>query len=122
MSRVNPVVVVLGVALCAGCSNGKSSAPAAVAILAPAALDFGSQPVGQTSAAKDVTLSDTGSAALAIAGIEVGPDYAQVSSCGGTLGPGASCTIQVTVTPQVSGPRPGTLVGTNSTLTEFGIL
>jgi len=85
-----------------------------VASLAPSSLTFGNQPVGATSAASPVTLSNTGSGALAITSIAVSGDFAQTNTCGGSLAAGATCTINVTFTPAVSGARSGTLTVTDN--------
>src|SRR5262249_40505030 len=84
-------------------------APAPVVNPSPTGLSFGSRPVGTTSAAQGVTLSNFGTAALAIGAIAAIGDFAQTNNCGTSLAVGASCTINVTFTPTVSGARAGTL-------------
>jgi hypothetical protein len=74
-------------------------------------LNFGKQKVGTTSAAKTVTLTNTGTTALALSTLTISGDFALASgtSCanGGTLAPTASCAINVTFTPAAKGTRLG---------------
>ena len=70
-------------------------------------LAFGSQAVGATSAARTITLSDTGTGALSITGIALTgaspSDFAQSNNCGASVAAGGNCTISVTFTPAASG-------------------
>ena len=79
--------------------------------LSPTSLAFGSQPVGKTSTARTVTLSNTGRAALSITGLAIkgtnGSNFAQTNTCGKSLAGGAHCTIGVRFTPSASGSRAG---------------
>jgi hypothetical protein len=86
---------------------GTGGAP--VAALSPASLAFSAQPVGTSSAAQAVTLTNTGNATLTINNIEIRADFVKVNNCPSTLGPNASCTINVTFTPTASGTRTGAL-------------
>jgi Abnormal spindle-like microcephaly-assoc'd, ASPM-SPD-2-Hydin len=86
--------------------------PAPAVSLAPTSLSFGNQAVGQTSAGKMVTLTNSGSAALTITSVTVtGPnatDFAAPNTCPvspNTLAAGASCTLTVTFTPSAAGTR-----------------
>lgn len=77
----------------------------------PGALDFGSVPVG-TPSRLPVQVTNTGTTPITFTGISATTDYSPAGTCpapGGQLPAGASCTIQVTFTPSVPGPRPGTL-------------
>ena len=92
--------------------TGTVSAPAMT--LNPTSLSFGNQNVGTTSAAKTVTLTNSGTAALTITSISVtgtnAGDFAQTNTCPispSTLAAGANCTISVTFTPSASGARSG---------------
>ncbi len=84
---------------------GTATAPAAA--LAPTSVAFASRPVGSTSGEEDVTLTDTGNAALAIGSIAVSgtdaADFSESDHCPATLAPGASCTIALTFTPDREG-------------------
>ena len=79
--------------------------------ISPGALTFsGSQAVGSTSAAQNITLKNVGSAALNISGITVGNNFTMnAGACGSTLAAGASCVIAVSFQPTVAGPLAGLL-------------
>jgi len=81
------------------------------ASLAPSSLTFGGQNVGTASAAQNLTLTNSGTAALTIASIALSGsgDFAQTNNCGATLAAGSSCTVNVTFTPSLTGIRNGTL-------------
>jgi hypothetical protein len=77
--------------------------------LSPTSLTFGNQPVGTTSPAKKITLTNVGSTTLSITGISLtgaNPgDYAETTTCGSSLAAGANCSISVTFTPTATGSR-----------------
>jgi hypothetical protein len=77
-----------------------------LAAVSPASLTFSSS-MNVASAAQTVTLSNTGSAPLAITGINLGGtngnQFAQTNTCGTSVAAGASCTIAVTFTPTTAG-------------------
>ncbi|MGA9039431.1 MAG: choice-of-anchor D domain-containing protein [Terriglobales bacterium] len=78
--------------------------------ISPESLDFGAQPVGILAPPKTATLSNTGTTALTITDIVTsGIDFAQTNTCGPSLAPGATCSIQITFKPAVTGPRMATL-------------
>jgi hypothetical protein len=80
-------------------------------------MDFGAQQVGVTSAAKMVTLTNTGSSTLNIASIaSIGGPFAETNTCAATLSAGSQCTISITFTPSSPGPVPP--VGWNITVTS----
>jgi Abnormal spindle-like microcephaly-assoc'd, ASPM-SPD-2-Hydin len=90
--------------------TGTGTAPAVT--LGPASLSFTSQPVGTTSAAQTTTLTNSGTAALAIAAITVAGanagDFTQTTTCPlspATLDVNATCTISVRFSPGATGPR-----------------
>jgi hypothetical protein len=72
-------------------------------------LDFGSQPIGTTSPAKPVSLSNTGKASLKISSVATTGDFAQTNNCKSNLAAGKSCAISVTFKPTSGGIRSGTL-------------
>jgi hypothetical protein len=82
--------------------------------LSPTSLNFGNQPVAQTSSAQTVTVTNLGTTAVTIYAISVHgadvADFAQTNNCGATLGAGASCTINVTFTPTATGSRSASVV------------
>jgi len=69
----------------------------------PSQLDFGTIPVGQTSAPLSTTMTNAGSSTLHIDGIALGgsnpADYTETNSCGASLAGSTSCTIIVTFRP-----------------------
>jgi len=69
-------------------------------------LVFPNQLFGTKSAAQKVTVTDTGSAALAISSVTVSGNFA-ASGCGGFLASGASCTLSVTFSPKGYGSLKG---------------
>jgi uncharacterized repeat protein (TIGR01451 family) len=86
------------------------TAPASPSVtLAPTSLTFAAQTVGTTSPSQGVTLTNSGNAALTIAGITVtgtNPgDFAQTNTCPASLAAGANCTITVTFKPTLAGAR-----------------
>ena len=90
---------------------GTGTAP--VVGLSATTLTFGSQAVGASSPAQTVTLSNTGSAGLSIAGLAVtgtnAGDFAQTNTCGSSVAAGGNCTIGVTFTPAATGSRTASL-------------
>jgi hypothetical protein len=88
---------------------GKATGTAPVVSLTPVTLKFASAKVGSTSAAKVVTLKNTGGTTLNIpsGGIKIsGADAASfidTTTCGATVAAGASCTISVRFKPVAAG-------------------
>ena len=76
--------------------------------LSIADLTFGNQGVGTISTAPIVTLTNTGASLLTITSIAVSVDFAQTNDCV-TLAASASCTVNVTFTPTVTGLLSGDL-------------
>jgi hypothetical protein len=72
-------------------------------------LSFAAQRVSTTSASQSVTLSNTGTAALAISSFTVTGDFALTNNCGTSLASGNSCSVNVTFTPTARGTRSGTV-------------
>jgi hypothetical protein len=75
----------------------------------PTSLNFGNQPVGTTSLAKKITLSNKASVTVSITSISITgtdkKDFAETNTCGASVKAGASCTITVTFTPSADGKR-----------------
>ena len=102
-------------------SGSGTTASAPVVSLSPTSLSFGNQQVKTTSAARTVTLTNSGNAALTIHSIGLsGPnsgDFHQQHTCpssSSTLAAGASCTISVTFTPTADGSRSANLAITDN--------
>jgi ASPM-SPD-2-Hydin domain-containing protein len=78
--------------------------------LSPISLTFGTQVLGSSSAAKKVTLKNTGTTSLTINSITVSPDFSvSATTCGGSLAPQANCTISIVFKPAGTGTRSGAL-------------
>ncbi|WP_396270500.1 choice-of-anchor D domain-containing protein [Ideonella sp.] len=108
--------------LASNASNGTGSvalsgtgqqAPAPVVSLAPGSLDFGNQVVGTSSANRNITLSNTGNAALSITGIAASGAFGVNHACGSSLPAGGSCTLQVSFTPTGAGAASGAVTVTS---------
>ncbi len=89
--------------------SGVGTAPASV-VLTPTSLAFGSLNVGSTSAAQNITVSNTGGTATALQSVTVSGDFSiSANTCATTLGPSVGCTVSVEFAPGASGVRNGTL-------------
>lgn len=79
--------------------------------LSTSGLFFPGQAVGTTSLPQPVTVSNAGTAPLAISGVSASGDFAAASDCTtlSPLAPLATCGITVTFTPIVPGVRTGSL-------------
>ncbi len=77
------------------------------ALLSSTSLSFASEPIGYSTAAQNVTLTNTGSSALALTSIRIaGADsasFASSNTCGASLAAGSSCRIGVRFAPTVTG-------------------
>ena len=92
-----------------------SGVPSAAVAFSPTSLNFPNQIVNTTSAPLLVTLTNTGAAAMSITSIaSATSEFSELNTCGSGLAPGASCTISVTFTPAISGPRAGTITVTDN--------
>jgi hypothetical protein len=87
--------------------TGVTSAP--LAVLSPATLVFAPQWYKSASPPQPVTLSNTGNAELAISGVGISGNFLQTNDCGSSVAAGASCTIEVAITPAAYGAISGTL-------------
>lgn len=92
--------------------TGEGVAP--IVALSPSSLDFGDQKVGVESSPKRVTLTNSGSGTLSIAGIGTQGPFAQTNTCGSSVDEGASCTIDVTFKPTAAGTVAGELTITDN--------
>ncbi len=89
-----------------GCGSGGTPG----ASLSTTKLSFGKVVIGQTSAAKSVTLTNNGSATLNISSITISGDYSiSNNTCGSTLNAGANCSVSVKFSPTAKNTRKGTL-------------
>ena len=100
---------VLGAAADIGAFESLASISAPVVMLDPLSVNFGSQRVGTTSGAEQVTLTNIGGLTLNISNIGTSGNFSQTNNCGTTLAAGSNCTIDVTFTPTGKSQRMGTL-------------
>jgi Abnormal spindle-like microcephaly-assoc'd, ASPM-SPD-2-Hydin len=80
---------------------------------APSSLAFAGQVFGTTSAAQTVTVTNTGNSALAFssATFSGNGDFSATGSClTASVAAGSTCTLQVTFTPQATGPRTAQMI------------
>jgi hypothetical protein len=93
-----------------------------VTTLPPATLAFGSVEVGETSAAKGVTLANNLATPLTISSITVPAPYAltPATTCAnpGMLAGSSTCTIYITLTPAASGAVPATALSISDSATN----
>jgi hypothetical protein len=79
----------------------------------PSPIAFGPQAVNTTSAPQVVTVTNTGSAPLAISSVTLGApnpgQFNRVNNCPATLPAGNSCTVSVTFRPTSLGAKGATL-------------
>jgi hypothetical protein len=87
---------------------GTATAAGAV-VLMPVALTFPQTSVNATSAAQNITVSNTSAAAITLGSAAVSGDFTvTTNSCSSTLAAGAGCTVSVAFTPKTSGASSGT--------------
>jgi len=82
------------------------------AIVSPTSLTFAAQKVGTSSPAKNVTLKNNLSSALAFTTTFTGADpgdYSASNNCSGSVAAKSTCTIGVTFSPTAKGTRTATL-------------
>lgn len=104
-----------GSPLSIGISGNGTTVLAPQTQLSATTLVLGNEIVGSPTAAKPLTITNVGSAALTISSIAVvGADFSHQSGCGASVAPGANCIVQVTMTPTAQGARSGTLTVTTN--------
>ncbi|MEP7297085.1 MAG: choice-of-anchor D domain-containing protein [Burkholderiales bacterium] len=109
-NTLTPIVIALS-----GTATG-TVAPAPVASITPASLALGSVAIGATGTAQNVTVSNTGNAALSLSAITSSnaADFVIAGgtcSAGGSVAAGASCTVSMAFKPAAgaTGARTGSL-------------
>jgi centrosomal CEP192-like protein/beta-propeller repeat-containing protein len=83
-------------------------------MVSPTSLTFASQVLGTISAGQNVTLTNSGSSAVAIGSINITGDFGQTNNCGSMVAAASSCAISVTFSPAGVGARSGTLTVTDN--------
>jgi hypothetical protein len=107
--------------------SGVGNAPA-TDTLAPPSLTFAQQTIGTTSAAQQVTLTNSGDVALTLIAASVSAgDFLATNNCGASLNAHSSCAIVVAFAPSAVGTRTATLTVTDQvrsqtvSLAGFGV-
>jgi hypothetical protein len=77
--------------------------------VAPGNLVFPSQPDGSVSSQQSVSLTNSGTAQLALDSISTSGDFIQTSNCGAVLAPSTGCTAMVAFKSTALGNRTGSL-------------
>ena len=72
-------------------------------------LNFNKQAVGTKSAARTVTLTNTGKTALTITLMKATGQFGMTSTCGSSVAASANCAISVTFSPKTKGAKSGTV-------------
>ncbi len=103
-----------------------AAAPVPAVGLSATTLAFGNQTLGTTSAAKSVSISNTGTANLVLGTITTtgtnAAEFAPSKCSGSTLTPGASCAVNVTFTPAALNARSATLsIASNASGSPHGV-
>ncbi|HEX5426282.1 MAG TPA: choice-of-anchor D domain-containing protein [Candidatus Acidoferrales bacterium] len=92
--------------------TGTAQPPAAVQVT-PTALTFGPQAIGTKSTAQQVTIANTGGAALAVNGISVSGtnagDFSETNNCPPSLAASANCVVSVVFDATAPGARAASL-------------
>jgi hypothetical protein len=102
--------------------SGTGTAAAAI-VLNPISVTYSGTNVGASSAAQNITISNTGGALVTLGAPVVTGDFTLSSNtCGPTLAPGVGCTVAVEFVPTISGARTGTLTVTDSVGTQTSSL
>lgn len=84
--------------------------PIPVVRVSPSTIGFGSRVLGSTSESQKVTVTNAGGAPATLSGLTISVDYVILSNtCGATLSPQSSCSMDVALRPVGFGPRAGTL-------------
>lgn len=106
--RKEVCLLFLGTCLLSACGGGGISSSPKV-FFSPNSLSFSDEAIGNSTSSQPVTLTNSGTGTLNIAGIVASTSFAETDSCGPTLAPGANCLINVTFTPSGTAGVAGTL-------------
>lgn len=97
-----------------GAVNGSSVAP--VLFHSPTSLTFANQIINTPSGGQVVTLTNTGTAPMTIAGLAMqsGAQFSLTNTCSGSLAPADSCGVTVTFTPTSVGSQTDNIIVTTN--------
>lgn len=90
--------------------------------MTPASADFGSEPVGFTSAVKSFVWKNNSIFAVSLLSLSASSDFAVTSNSCGSVAAGATCQVDVVFKPTALGARTGTLTVKSSANTLTGTL
>jgi Bacterial Ig-like domain (group 3)/Abnormal spindle-like microcephaly-assoc'd, ASPM-SPD-2-Hydin/Bacterial Ig-like domain (group 2) len=92
--------------------------PPPVMSVSPVSLSFGSQNVGATSTAQQLTVTNTSNSNLKIVSVGATGDFSETDNCASSspLPTNGTCTLNVTFTPTGTGARQGTVSISNGTI------
>lgn len=97
-------------AVTVGLSGVAVPVPAPAVVLSPASADFGTATVGGAAVKRSITLTNSGSATLALNGSAVsGIGFSSTDTCGASLAAGASCAFSIAFAPAGVGAYSGSL-------------
>lgn len=88
--------------------TGFPPAPTLVPQFSPGSVDFGTRPI-HSAHQISVTLSNAGNSALTLNDLSIGGAFTATDDCPATLAPNASCTVQITFSPDAAGNYSGVL-------------
>jgi hypothetical protein len=109
------VVCIFVVPLLAGCGGGgRMQSGLAAVTLTPNRLSFPDEAPGSASPAQSVTITNSGTAELAISGIAIGANFQEVDDCSSPVAVGAHCALNVTFVPTIIGNLQGTVTLTDN--------
>ena len=99
--------------------SGTGTVASSTATVDPSSLSFSATNLGSTSPAQTVTLRNGGAAAISsistsITGTNASDFVLSGSSCGASLAPSSSCTVNIAFAPSAAGPRSATLTFNDS--------
>lgn len=94
-----------------GADVAQPARPASSIAITPEKIEFSPQAVGMSSQPRIATLTNVSSANVTVRDISPsGIDFTETNDCPANLAPGATCKIEVTFTPAVTGLRLGTII------------
>ncbi len=93
-----------------------ATAPAPAAAFSPSPVAFGDRLMGYGNFSRQVTVSNSGTAALSIASVELSgsPAFSHTHDCPGSLAPAANCIVTVVYSPSSLTLQSGTLTITSN--------
>lgn len=98
------LVDLTGQALPVALNSPSNIAPLVSYTASQSSLTFAATQAGDQSLPQTIVLSNTGTAAVRIIGLQSSPDFSFTTDCA-TIVPGAGCSVSVSFTPQASGTR-----------------